>query len=43
MANLLVGGTAGIIAASACYPLDTIRRRMQVSTAVLVEGVSKQQ
>ena len=30
IANLLVGGTAGIIAASACYPLDTIRRRMQV-------------
>lgn len=30
MANLLVGGTSGTIAASICYPLDTIRRRMQM-------------
>ncbi|KAG2438672.1 hypothetical protein HXX76_005219 [Chlamydomonas incerta] len=29
-ANLLVGGTSGTIAASVCYPLDTIRRRMQM-------------
>jgi hypothetical protein len=35
IANLLVGGTAGIIAASACYPLDTIRRRMQVRRGFL--------
>lgn len=29
-ANLLMGGAAGTIAATVCYPLDTIRRRMQV-------------
>jgi solute carrier family 25 phosphate transporter 23/24/25/41 len=30
MANLLLGGVAGTVAASTCYPLDTIRRRMQM-------------
>eukprot|EP00882_Tetradesmus_deserticola_P029720 GHRQ01033316.1.p1 GENE.GHRQ01033316.1~~GHRQ01033316.1.p1 ORF type:complete len:158 (+),score=78.19 GHRQ01033316.1:167-640(+) len=30
VANLLMGGAAGTIAASVCYPLDTIRRRMQM-------------
>jgi len=29
-ANLLVGATAGTIATTVCYPLDTVRRRMQV-------------
>lgn len=29
-ANLLMGGAAGTIAATVCYPLDTIRRRMQM-------------
>ncbi|KAI8473205.1 MAG: mitochondrial substrate carrier [Monoraphidium minutum] len=29
-ANLLVGATSGTMAATACYPLDTIRRRMQM-------------
>ena len=29
-ANLLMGGAAGTMAATACYPLDTIRRRMQM-------------
>lgn len=29
-ANLLMGGAAGTLAATACYPLDTIRRRMQM-------------
>lgn len=28
--NLLLGGTAGTFAASVCYPLDTVRRRMQM-------------
>ncbi|KAF8061169.1 hypothetical protein HT031_004631 [Scenedesmus sp. PABB004] len=30
VANLFMGGAAGTIAATACYPLDTIRRRMQM-------------
>ena len=30
--TLLLGATAGIIASSICFPLDTIRRRMQVSS-----------
>ena len=30
MANLLLGGVAGTVAATVCYPLDTIRRRMQM-------------
>ncbi|GFR43348.1 hypothetical protein Agub_g4270 [Astrephomene gubernaculifera] len=30
LANLLVGGASGTLAASVCYPLDTIRRRMQM-------------
>eukprot|EP00878_Enallax_costatus_P046013 GHUV01055581.1.p1 GENE.GHUV01055581.1~~GHUV01055581.1.p1 ORF type:complete len:258 (+),score=54.84 GHUV01055581.1:106-879(+) len=30
IANLFMGGAAGTIAATACYPLDTIRRRMQM-------------
>ncbi|PSC70667.1 mitochondrial substrate carrier [Micractinium conductrix] len=29
-ANLLMGGAAGTVAATVCYPLDTIRRRMQM-------------
>ncbi|EFN55770.1 hypothetical protein CHLNCDRAFT_23011 [Chlorella variabilis] len=29
-ANLVMGGAAGTIAATVCYPLDTIRRRMQM-------------
>jgi solute carrier family 25 phosphate transporter 23/24/25/41 len=28
--NLVLGGLAGTAAASACYPLDTVRRRMQM-------------
>jgi hypothetical protein len=30
VSNLMMGGAAGTIAATVCYPLDTIRRRMQV-------------
>lgn len=30
VANLLLGGASGTMAASMCYPLDTIRRRMQM-------------
>lgn len=30
VANLLLGGLAGTVAATVCYPLDTIRRRMQM-------------
>lgn len=30
LANLLVGAASGTLAASACYPLDTVRRRMQM-------------
>jgi solute carrier family 25 phosphate transporter 23/24/25/41 len=30
MANLALGGLAGTVAATVCYPLDTIRRRMQM-------------
>ncbi|PNH02235.1 putative envelope ADP,ATP carrier protein, chloroplastic [Tetrabaena socialis] len=30
VANLMVGGASGTLAASICYPLDTIRRRMQM-------------
>lgn len=30
VANLLLGGVAGTVAATVCYPLDTIRRRMQM-------------
>ena len=30
MANLGLGGMAGTLAATVCYPLDTIRRRMQM-------------
>lgn len=30
-ANLVLGGTAGFTAATICYPLDTIRRRMQMA------------
>lgn len=30
MSNLVLGGLAGTFAASACYPLDTVRRRMQM-------------
>ena len=28
--NLLIGAVSGTIAATVCYPLDTIRRRMQM-------------
>ena len=28
--NLLMGATAGTIATTVCYPLDTVRRRQQV-------------
>ncbi|MEW5313430.1 MAG: hypothetical protein WDW38_004999 [Sanguina aurantia] len=31
VSNLLVGGCSGIVAATLCYPLDTVRRRMQVA------------
>lgn len=30
VANLFLGGGAGIFAATVCYPLDTVRRRMQM-------------
>eukprot|EP00879_Flechtneria_rotunda_P023903 GHRR01025314.1.p2 GENE.GHRR01025314.1~~GHRR01025314.1.p2 ORF type:complete len:176 (+),score=56.53 GHRR01025314.1:51-530(+) len=30
IANLFMGGAAGTVAATICYPLDTIRRRMQM-------------
>lgn len=29
-ANLLVGAASGTLAATVCYPLDTVRRRMQL-------------
>jgi solute carrier family 25 phosphate transporter 23/24/25/41 len=28
--NLVLGGVSGTIAATVCYPLDTVRRRMQM-------------
>ena len=31
MANLVLGGSSGTVAATICYPLDTIRRRMQMA------------
>jgi solute carrier family 25 phosphate transporter 23/24/25/41 len=31
ISNLALGGTSGFTAASICYPLDTIRRRMQMA------------
>lgn len=31
VANLTLGGTSGFVAATICYPLDTIRRRMQMA------------
>jgi solute carrier family 25 (mitochondrial phosphate transporter), member 23/24/25/41 len=34
VANLGLGGLAGTIAATVCYPLDTIRRRMQMKGQV---------
>lgn len=30
LANLVCGGAAGTFAATVCYPLDTVRRRMQM-------------
>lgn len=30
VSNLVLGGISGTVAASACYPLDTVRRRMQM-------------
>ena len=32
--NLFVGGLAGTLAATACYPLDTVRRRMQMKGVI---------
>lgn len=32
--NLLLGGVSGTLAATVCYPLDTIRRRMQMKGQV---------
>lgn len=34
VANLFLGGVAGTVAATACYPLDTIRRRMQMKGVI---------
>lgn len=34
IANLGLGGAAGTLAATVCYPLDTIRRRMQMKGTV---------
>ena len=34
VSNLVLGGLAGTFAASACYPLDTVRRRMQMKGKV---------
>merc|ERR1711920_457105 len=31
--NLLIGSATGMVAASVCYPLDTVRRRMQMKEA----------
>ena len=30
MQNLLLGACTGTVAATVCYPLDTVRRRMQM-------------
>ena len=30
ISNLFVGGASGTFSATVCYPLDTIRRRMQM-------------
>lgn len=30
IANLALGGVTGTVAATVCYPLDTVRRRMQM-------------
>lgn len=30
MINFFLGATAGTVAATVCYPLDTVRRRMQM-------------
>lgn len=32
--SLLIGGVSGTVAATACYPLDTVRRRMQMKNSV---------
>ena len=34
VSNLLMGATAGTVAATVCYPLDTVRRRMQMKGSV---------
>lgn len=34
VSNLLIGGAAGTCAATVCYPLDTVRRRMQVKSTI---------
>ena len=34
VANLMMGGASGLFAQTVCFPLDTVRRRMQVSGRV---------
>ena len=34
MANFFLGAFSGTLAASLCYPLDTVRRRMQMKGIV---------